>query len=617
MTTAAHIPPAAPPADATVNIASYLPMRAQQQPDTLAVAFPLDSKPVAQRQYLQWSYKQLNDESDIIARGLLSIGIARGMRTVLMVTPSPEFFALVFALFKIGAVLVAVDPGMGVKNLKTCLGEAQPEAFIGIRKAHFARKLLGWAKDTLRINVLVGRKLLPFGKTIAISQVRQRGLASSHPVLAPTTRDETAAILFTSGSTGIPKGAVYTHGNFDAQVRALIDLFQIKPGEIDLCTFPLFALYAPAMGMSAIVPRMDFTRPGSVDPKEVIEPIQRFNVTNLFGSPALLKRIAPPVTTKTEPTPKAEGLPSLGSDAHDAHDAHEPRDRSPSALPPLLTTAQSAPVLPTLKRVISAGAPVPARTIARITTLLAPHVQVFTPYGATECLPVACIGSDEILGDTSALTDQGKGICVGRPVPNLDVRVIRIDDEPIERWSDSLELPPGEIGEIVVRGGQATRQYFNRESSTRLGKISNDGGAFHRMGDVGYFDDQGRLWYCGRKSERVVTAERTYFTAPCEGVLDTLVTVERTALVPLRIGDAIAPGVCVELHHTPGVRDRRSWSAVREGLASLAAQHACTRGITQYFLYPQPFPTDIRHNSKINRPLLAKWAAKQLGGEPA
>ncbi len=564
-----------------VNIASHLPAMAAKQPDTLAVAFPLKRGADGKMVYKQWTYAELEHESNLLARGLQKIGVERGMHTVLMVKPSPEFFALVFAIFKIGAVLVGVDPGMGVRNLKTCLDEAEPQAFIGIRKAHIARKILGWVRRTNRINVHVGRKLLPFGGALALSRVAELGKQTDEPVLSHTEPDATAAILFTSGSTGIPKGVVYTHANFEAQVRALIEWFNIEPGEIDLCTFPLFALFAPAMGMSAIVPDMDFTKPGSVHPPNIIEPIEQFQVTNLFGSPALLKRLA---TYADEPA-----------------------------------NAGASFSFPSLKRVNSAGAPVPARVIARIQDMLAPGVQVFTPYGATESLPVACLGSDVILGETAALTEQGHGVCVGAPVNNLDTRIIRISDEVIKTWSDDLELPGGSIGEICVRGPQVTREYFNRESSTRLAKIPCDDGFYHRMGDLGCFDEQGRIWFCGRKAHRVVTADRTYFSVACEGVFNAIDVSMRAALVGVRLNGKVVPAICVEHQRTRGGKSiQEHWKQVEESFLERAEQFEQTSGIKTFIPYtPGAFPVDIRHNSKINREQLAKWAAKQLGGESA
>jgi acyl-CoA synthetase (AMP-forming)/AMP-acid ligase II len=480
-----------------------------------------------------------------------------------MVNPSLEFFALTFALFKIGAVPVLVDPGMGVRNLGRCLAEAEPEAFIGIPKAHIARLLFGWARKSLRILVTVGRRWFWGGHTLV--QVRAAGGDAAYPV-APTEADETAGILFTSGSTGPPKGAICTHGIFAAQVEMLGKLYRIEAGEIDLCTFPLFALFGPALGMTAVIPEMDATRPGHVDPKNIIEPIEQFQVTNMFGSPALLRRVV-----------------SAGGT----------NDRK----------------LSSLRRVISAGAPVPATVIEPFVKMLSPGVQVHTPYGATESLPVASIGSDEILAETSQRTADGAGVCVGRPVEGMRVAVIRIGDEPIPTWSDHLRLATGEIGEIVVQGPVVTRAYFNRPEANALAKIADPerNGFWHRMGDVGYFDEQGRLWFCGRKSHRVITAKGTLYTIPCEAIFNTHPQVFRTALVGVgRPGNAQAI-LCVELK--PECRRADRATVCRELMAHGETQPH-TRAIRTFLFHPG-FPVDIRHNSKIFREKLALWAAKQ------
>ena len=573
----------------TVNIASHLKDMAQHHPDQQAVLFPAFRDGTGQTEYASFTYKKLDEESDFLAAGLDEVGIGRGIKTVLMVPPSLEFFSLTFALFKVGAVPVLVDPGIGIKNLGKCLGEAEPEAFIGITKAHVARLLFGWAKKSLKQLVTVGHRFGWGGYNLA--QVTETGrnrqsnstLPNKHWQAAKTEIDETAAILFTSGSTGVPKGAVYSHGNFDAQVTALKQAFGIEPGEIDLCTFPLFALFAPALGMTAVIPRMDFTKPAKVDPREIAEPIARFGINNLFGSPALLNRVGrdwqPKQTTNSlQPTASADVTPKWAS----------------------------------LRRVLSAGAPVSPAILERFSTFLSNNSQIFTPYGATESLPVAVIGSHEILGETRQLTAKGHGTCVGRPVESIEARIIGITDDPISTWSDDLCLPQGQIGEIVVNGPMVTQQYYKRPDLTAIAKILDPvtGRMRHRMGDVGYFDDQGRLWFCGRKSHRVVTTDRTYFTEPVEGIFNAHPSVFRTALVGVVRAGKTEPVLCVEREPwiASDVRERpQDQKQIIADLKELGSRFELTQSI-QTFLFHPSFPVDIRHNSKIFREKLAVWA---------
>ncbi len=545
------------------NIASHLAVMAERQPDRPAVLFPTRWDTHGGN-YKPCTFRELDIVSSQMARGFERIGIRRGTRAALLVPPSLDFFALTFALFKVGAVPVLIDPGIGLSNFANCLAEAEPQAFIGIPKAQAARVLLGWA-PSVSLPVTVGTRWFWGGHTL--TQVRKLGATEEtfSPVIP--TPDETAAILFTSGSTGPPKGVVYTHEIFTAQVEHIRALYGIQPGEVDMPTFPLFALFGPALGMTEVLPAMDFTRPALVDPFHITAAIERFGVTNMFGSPAVINRLG------------------RHGEAHGVK-------------------------LPTLRRAISAGAPVPAKALARFAAMLPPGAQVFTPYGATECLPVASIGSDEILGETRAQTELGKGVCVGRPVPGLTVKIIRITDEAIGAWSDDLELPRGEIGEIAVQAPHATRSYFNRPASTAQAKISAaDGKFFHRMGDVGYLDERGRIWFCGRKSHRVITRGGTLFTIPCEAIFNTHAAVFRSALVGVPRNGDTEPVICVELEAEARGRDE---GKLREELLALGAKFPHTQAIRTALFHPA-FPVDIRHNAKIFREKLAGWAKEQLG----
>jgi acyl-CoA synthetase (AMP-forming)/AMP-acid ligase II len=542
--------------DDIVNISRPLSEMARLQPETPAIIFPQQQRTV--------TFRELEQESQCLAAGFSRSGMARGMRVALLVPPSPELFAITFALFKLGAVPVFIDPGIGARNMKGCLAEAAPEAFIGIPKAHAARCLLGWGRASLRILVTVGGGRFWGGTPL----MELRRMAINDPfVPAETRRDETAAILFTSGSTGAPKGAVYTHGTFAAQVAALKEMYGIRPGEIDLPTFPLFALFAPALGMTALIPQMDFTRPGRVDPRRILGPAAEYAATTMFGSPALLNRV---------------GRHGVAVGVR----------------------------LPRLKRVISAGAPVPAAVLERFARLLPEDAEIFTPYGATEALPVSSIGSREILGETARLTGEGRGVCVGRPVSSITVAIIPISDAPIESWHDGLALPDGEVGEIAVRGPQVSAAYLNRPEATRLAKINDPaGGVWHRMGDLGYRDAAGRIWFCGRKAHRVATVTGTLYTIPVEGVFNTHPAVFRTALVGVNGYDgAQRPALCVELE---GKKGRTEQDRIRRELLALGARYPHTQGIADILFHPA-FPVDIRHNAKIFREKLAVWAARRL-----
>jgi acyl-CoA synthetase (AMP-forming)/AMP-acid ligase II len=547
----------------TSNIASYLPRVAAEQPDALAVAAPAGRGPAGTLRYLRLDYRELNERSDRIAHGLTSIGIGKGVRTALLVPPSLDFAALAFAVLKAGAVPVLVDPGIGLRNMGGCLKTAEPEAYIGVPSAHLARLVLGWGRPSVRLLVTVGRRAPWGGHTLREVEALGDGEGAA---MAPTLTEDVAALVFTSGSTGPPKGVVYTHGNFLAQLEAVRDLLGVTSEDIDLPTFPLFALFDPALGMATVIPRMDPTRPAKVNPRNIIAPVNEFGITTMFGSPALLDTVG-----------------RYG-------ERHAVR-------------------MPSLRRVVSAGAPVSPRIIERFLAMLPDGARILTPYGATECLPVAVISSDVILEETRARTDSGAGVCVGRPVDSIELAIQPISDDPIPIWDEGRALPTGEIGEIVVKGAQVTTSYFREPRHDELSKIADpDGTVRHRMGDLGYLDDEGRLWFVGRKSHRVETADGTMFTVPCEAVFNTHPDVFRSALVAVESGGATVPVVCVELERGVGRSQR---ARVTAELEEIAAAHEHTRSI-RHFLYHPGFPVDVRHNAKIGRAKLAVWASRRL-----
>jgi acyl-CoA synthetase (AMP-forming)/AMP-acid ligase II len=545
------------------NVARSLTEQARAQPDAPAIHYPTGIRRGVV-EYRSASYATLDALSNCYARGLSRYGIERGTRVALMVPPGIDFFALFFALFKAGVVPILIDPGIGLKPLKQCLEEARPEAFIGVTRAHLARVLLRWSRGSIRRLITVGRRLAWGG--ITLRDLEKLGGADDRMVLADTSPDEIAAILFTSGSTGIPKGVVYRHRHFVAQVALLRDNFGIRAGETDLATFPPFALFDPALGMSTVVPYMDPTRPAKANPAYLIQAIEQFGVTNLFGSPALLK--------------------VLGSHCQ-----------------------QLQLTLPTLQRVLSAGAAVPAATVAMMQAAMPDTGRVHTPYGATECLPVASISSADMSPDLVAATAAGRGTCVGRPVAPNEVGIISLSDTVIETLTPEDFLPVGQVGEIVVHGPTTTDSYWARESQTQLAKMRDaEGRCWHRMGDAGYFDEAGRLWFCGRKSQRVQTQSGDLFADQIEAIFNTLEHVERSALVGPGEPGSQEPVLCIEL---PTVVQQPSKEQVIHAVLERAARHPELNALKHVLIHPG-FPVDARHNSKIGREALRVWAAEQL-----
>jgi acyl-CoA synthetase (AMP-forming)/AMP-acid ligase II len=544
-----------------VNVSAYLTRMAKAQPYQRAVVYPAGRDRNGRVAYAHLTFRQLDRESDHLANGLVKAGLTRGMRTILMVKPSLEFFALVFAMFKCGSVPVVVDPGMGIQRMVSCFKESRPAAFIGIPPAHMIRTLLPKNFQTVKIWITVGRRWFWGGLTL--QQIRQ---TPREPFAAVKTRtDETAAILFTTGSTGPAKGAIYSHGNFEAQIRHIRTRFNIAPGEIDLPTFPLYALFDPALGMTAVIPDMDPTRPAHVDPRKIINAIFDQGVTNLPASPALLHRVG-----------------SFGK--------------------------KYGIKLPSLKRVITTGAPIAPSNIEQFSSLLRDDAEIHPGYGATEAMPVASIGSHEILSDTRPFTEQGYGVCVGRPVVGIEVRIIKINDVSIREWSDDLPVKEGDVGEITVKGDIVTKQYFDKPLADKLAKIKDNNDIWHRMGDLGWMDQKGRIWFCGRKSHRVITADKTLFTIPCESLFNNHSRVFRSALVGVGPSGRKTPVICIELNKSGDGGGRRQ---LENELLEIAAANDLTKSI-KTILFHKAFPVDIRHNSKIFREKLALWAEKKI-----
>jgi acyl-CoA synthetase (AMP-forming)/AMP-acid ligase II len=549
------------------NIARQLTRMAQARPEAIAIAAPRHRKPQGQAAYDTITFRQLDEDSTRLAAGLQAWGVRPAQRIVLLVRPGIDFISLTFALFKAAAVVVLIDPGMGRGHLLRCLEDVRPDGFVAIPLAQLARCLHGRRFPRARVNVTVGRRWGWGGTTL--NRLRR----DSHPPFSapPVRPHDPAAIIFTTGSTGPPKGVLYEHENFASQVAQLQEFYQIQAGEVDLPGFPLFALFNSAMGVTTVIPDMDPRHPAEVDPARLVRAMNDWQVNQAFGSPAIWNVVGQYC--------QHHGI-----------------------------------FIPSLRRVLSAGAPVPPHILSRMKQAMPPDGDVHTPYGATESLPVASIAASEVLGSTAAQSAQGAGTCVGRRFSAIRWRVIRIDDQPIDHLRDVIELAPGEIGELIVQGPAVTRAYVTQTDVNALVKIRDDNeGFWHRMGDVGYLDDEDRFWFCGRKAHRVQTAEGPMYTVPCEAIYNQHPAIYRSALVGIGPPGEQTPVMICEPWRDRFPQAPASRTELLDALHELGQANRLTQRIERsHLLLHRSLPVDIRHNAKIFREQLAPWAARQL-----
>lgn len=538
------------------NVARHLRLAAQAHPDFCAVRVPQGRFANSDIDYLERSFLQLDRESDAAAAHFARAGILPGTRTLLLARPGLDLILSMFGLLKLGAIPIAIDPGMGFRTFLRCVRHTQPAALVGTPLALNLTRLFPKIFASVRTRVTVANRKFARALTTLLEKLPESG----RPVFQATPNTP-AAILFTSGSTGAPKGVRYTHGMFDAQLDFIRRHYDIHPGEIDLPMLPVFALFNPALGTTTVTPEMNPSRPATVDPRKIVQAIEQNHVTYSFGSPALWTKIARYCETR--------------------HIA-----------------------LPSVRRVLIAGAPVHPRLLLSLRTIL-PNAEIHTPYGATEVLPVSSISATEILHETWDQTTQGLGTCVGRPLPGVETAIIPVSDQPLSSLADTTLLPADAIGEIIARSPSCTREYDNNPVATALAKIADGDTVWHRMGDLGRLDAEGRLWFYGRKAERVTTPQGPLYTECCEAIFNTHPKVFRSALIGLGPPGHQKPALIIEPFPDAFPLSFYTRQRFLKQLRKLALDHPVTAEI-ELFFFEKKFPVDVRHNAKIHRLTLKK-----------
>lgn len=508
------------------------------------------------------SWAQLGDQVNALAAGLRQIGVQPGTRVNLLVPPGIELTSLIYACLRLGAVIVVADAGLGTKGLGRAIRGAGPDFLIGIDRALTGAKLLGWPGTRIAVNDMPAAKRKLLGVTHTVGELLEAGKAT-HPVAAdftPAAPDADAAVLFTSGSTGPAKGVVYTHRQLAAMRDTLMQTYDLKAGSALVAGFAPFALLGPALGATSVTPDMDVTAPRTLTASALADAAAAVNATAVFASPAALANV---LQTQQE------------------------------------LTAQQRKALDEVALLLSAGAPIPEPLLGRVQELV-PHATVHTPYGMTEALPVTDIDLESI-----RRAGQGNGVCVGTVVAGAEVAVAPLsqDGHPGNEPVNTTQV----TGEILVRAPHVKDRYdrlwITEELSTSIP-------GWHRTGDVGHFDDEGRLWVEGRLGHVLHTADGPVTPVAGEHAAESVAGAGRAALVG--VGPEGTQAAVVVMETTPPAR-KAGPAASDLARAVRAAVSAVGVDVAAVLVVPE-LPTDIRHNSKIDRTALAAWATRTLAG---
>lgn len=512
------------------------------------------------------TWPQLDDRVRRIASGLAAIGVRKGQRVSLLVRPGPTLTAVVYACLRIGAIVVVADAGLGVEGLSRAVRGARPDVVIGETRALVAARGLRWPGTRISTARLPGATRAALGVSYHLGQIVALGDGIALP--APPDADDEAAVLFTSGSTGPAKGVVYTHRQLCALRDVLASHFDVG-GDTGLVTgFAPFALLGPALGTRSVTPDMDVSSPRTLTATAVAAAVRESRAGIVFLSPAAILNV---VATAGQ------------------------------------LTAQDREALAGVRTFLSTGAPIGAQLLASVAELM-PNATPHTPYGMTECLLVTDVTLDGIRAAASA---PDAGVCVGSPIGENRVLISALDEEGAATGAASAQ--PGVLGEILVSAPHLKSHYdrlwLTDRAAERATPVGTGAGPdrWHRTGDVGHLDAEGRLWVEGRMPHVLVTATGPIAPVGAEQDVETVPAVRRAAVVgvgPAGLRQAVAVVETVPAAARPGLADAEVTRAVR----------ASTQLPLVAVLEVPRLPTDIRHNSKIDRTRLSEWAERVLAG---
>ena len=506
--------------------------------------------------YVSYSHTRYGELLNLVysyQRGLQELGIRKDDKVIMLVMPGMEFLALSYSVMAVGAVPVFLDGGMGIENLSKCIESVEAKAMICSPKVHILRLLKKKIFNKIQITITASNSFLFSSPNLSNLK---RFASVALPVEAPS---DIALMAFTSGATGTPKGVVYTSKMLKTQLDIFKNSLGFKGGKKDCPLLPVFSLFTLALGVTSVFPPVNPSKPLTLDPEKIIRIINDLNIEYSFGAPSLWKKISEyAIRTKS----------SVNS----------------------------------LERIFMAGAPVPLEVGKNVKSIMSPNGEFFTPYGATEALPVTIITGKELLETKRETSKQNEqGVLVGKAAPDVSIKIIKNVKEEIEDISKAIELEPYTIGEVIVKGNNISPRYYKREDANKIAKIKDGTSFWHRMGDMGYLDKEGNLYFCGRKSEAVTFNNKTYYTVPTEEFFNEHKKVRRCALIKYKE----APAIVIEPLDNINEMSKDDKDNLIKELHEIANSHDVISGIDT-FLFAKSFPVDPRHNAKIRRDKLTK-----------
>ncbi|MDG2210608.1 MAG: alpha/beta fold hydrolase [Acidimicrobiales bacterium] len=509
------------------------------------------------------TFGELDELVQRTAEGLFGTGgVQVGDRVAVMIPPGVDLAIALYACWRMGAVPVLIDGGLGPAQMGAAMKVAHPNHLIGIRRALAAARTLRWPGRRIAVEPThrVARRLLGVEYDLASLQD-----APSVPLPA-VDPDAEAAVVFTSGATGPSKGVRYSAARIDTQIRTLVEQYNISADDSLVAAFAPFALYGPAMGIPSTVPDMDVSSPGTLTAATLLDAVETVDASLVFASPAAILSVL-------------ETLDELGA-----------RDRT---------------ALDHVRLLLSAGAPVPGHVLRAAVDRLVPNAAAHTPYGMTECLPVADIDlvSLESLGPDAL---HHLGVCVGMPVDSVELLIDPLDELGVPTGLPTSE--PGLLGEVRVRAAHQQLGYDRLWHTTHLASPAD---GTHVTGDIGTIDADGRLWIGGRTGHVIRTATGPVAPTPIERAVDMLDGIRRSAAVG--VGPAGAQVVVVIAETSDAGRRPRQSSLDRIDRIRAAVAEATGLDVAACLEVPS-LPVDHRHNSKIDRTHLADWATGVLEG---